>query len=183
MILYAYLSQVSLGALFTAGILPGFVIAAILAIYSVIYSIRNGLGRLEPATWSERWDATWRGGAILLLPFVIRWAIYSGTVTAVEVGALAVAYAVFLGLFVYRSLTLRGILAAAHKTARLCSMIFLILAAASVIGFYLGYERVPAQLTGWVVAQNLPQLALVCALALPALGAGVSSSKRHRSSS
>jgi tripartite ATP-independent transporter DctM subunit len=143
LIVYGVLSSTSIGALFLAGILPGLVMAALLMVMVAIVARRRGYG--PDATFSLR--ALFRTGAAaflaLLTPVIIVGGIMLGVFTATEASIVAVFYAGILGLFVYRTLDLRGLGRVLFDTVETTAVILLVVAAASAFAWVLTAERVP----------------------------------------
>ena len=143
LIVYGVLSSTSIGALFLAGILPGLVMAALLMVMVAIVARRRGYG--PDATFSVR--ALFRASAsaflALLTPVIIVGGIMLGVFTATEASIVAVFYAGILGLFVYRTLDLRGLGRVLFDTVETTAVILLVVAAASAFAWVLTAERVP----------------------------------------
>lgn len=161
MILYGFLADVSVGHLFLAGIIPGLILATMMAGYSAVIVSRNGWRSPHPASWSERREALKTGLPIAILPALILLAIYGGVATAVEVGALAVVYAVLVSTVVYRALTPAMFYRACVRTARVVSLLFLIVAAASVLSFFLTLGRTPLLLTSWIISNRISGIGFI----------------------
>ncbi|HLT59125.1 MAG: TRAP transporter large permease [Limnochordales bacterium] len=104
LIIYATLANQSVRTMFMAGVVPGLVVGAILAALTVFLSVQRGYGGEPRASQSEVLaalrDAVWA----LLAPVIILGGIYGGIFTPTESAAVAVFYALFVGLFVYRTL-------------------------------------------------------------------------------
>ncbi|SDG67451.1 C4-dicarboxylate transporter, DctM subunit [Planococcus glaciei] len=150
LILYGSVSEQSTGKLFSAGILPGLVLGFALIIYAVIVAHRKGYGGLPKVPIKDRIRPTIKSIWGLIMPVVILGGIYSGIVTPTEASFLAVLYALIISVFVYRELNLfqfRNILTESINTT---AMIFLIIAAALVLGTFLTTEQVPQDFAQWV---------------------------------
>ncbi|MDN7227639.1 TRAP transporter large permease [Planococcus sp. N064] len=150
LILYGSVSEQSTGKLFSAGILPGLVLGFALIIYAVIVAHRKGYGGLPKVPIKDRIRPTIKSIWGLIMPVVILGGIYSGIVTPTEASFLAVLYALIISVFVYRELNLfqfRNILTESINTT---AMIFLIIAAALVLGTFLTTEQVPQGFAQWV---------------------------------
>lgn len=150
LILYGSVSEQSTGKLFSAGILPGLVLGLALIIYAVIVAHRKGYGGLPKVPIKDRIRPTIKSIWGLIMPIVILGGIYSGIVTPTEASFLAVLYALIISVFVYRELNLfqfRNILTESINTT---AMIFLIIAAALVLGTFLTTEQVPQDFAQWV---------------------------------
>ena len=91
----------------------------------------------------------------LFAPSIIMCGVMTGLVTPTESGALASLYCIFVGVLITRQLTLRGFALAVADTVRISSSIFMILGAASVVGWYLKYERVTQSFSQLIVSAGL----------------------------
>ena len=110
-ILYGTVGQVSIGRLFAAGIIPGLMLWAALAIAISITARRRGYKpeRETRPTMKEIAVASWGGIWAILFPIILLLGLRYGVFTPSEIGAFAVIYAVAIGFFAYRMLTLAGI--------------------------------------------------------------------------
>lgn len=152
MILYGCIAQVSIGKLFVAGIGIGVLLCVALMILVRLMAKKRGYlpmrdGRL---TGREVWTVTRPALLPLCLPIIIIGGIRIGIFTASEAGAIACVYAVVLGL-VYRELDAKSFLTALKETALSTGSIMMIVSAASVYAWVLTKERIPQQLTSWIV--------------------------------
>lgn len=146
MILYGTMTGTSIGGLFVAGILPGLVLALAFMALNWGHARRSGhgAGSRRPSL-AGLLRAVAHSVPALLAPVIILGGIISGVVTPTESGALAVAYVVITGLVLTRQLNARNIGGALAETARLSSVIFVIIGAAAVIGWLLSRQQVPQQ--------------------------------------
>ncbi len=142
LIIYGALAQASVGALFVATIVPGLLAACALAL--VVYVVSGKRGRdLERADATVRRRAFLQAIPALLLPIVIVGGVRFGVFTATESGAIAAAYAVFCGFFLYRALTGTATLAALRDALRDTVAVAIIIAAAAPFAWTLTVEQVP----------------------------------------
>ncbi|WP_417616561.1 TRAP transporter large permease [Oceanisphaera sp.] len=143
MILYASLTNTSVGALFLAGIIPGLILGCGFMMMNWVYARRAGLAASgEKPTLARLWSASWGAFPALLAPVIIVGGIVLGVVTPTESGALTVLYVVIVGLMTGQ-LSLGRFWSALVETARLTSAIFLIMAASAAISWLLSYAQVP----------------------------------------
>ncbi|CAH2604828.1 TRAP transporter large permease subunit [Rhodovastum atsumiense] len=129
---------VSIAALFTGGLLPGLVLGLVLCLV-VRWRLR---GKVTPGTGLRAsWGTVGKCFVIALpglaLPFVIRWAVISGATTATEVSTIGIAYAVIVGVLVYRSFDLKRLMPMLVETASLSGAILLIIGAATAMSWAL----------------------------------------------
>jgi tripartite ATP-independent transporter DctM subunit len=136
MVIYAAITQVNIIDLFVAGIVPGLLIAAALAITIFIGGVRGALprpqNRIQPG---EMRRLIWEGLVVLSLPVVVIRGAVAGVFTATEAGGLAAVYAAFLGFVVFRSLTPRSLVDALVATAKISAALYLILGASEILSY------------------------------------------------
>lgn len=155
MVIYGSLMGVSIGGLFAAGLLPGLVICAICMAVIALGAQRNDLPKSERrAAWAELWRIFRQSFLALMMPVIILGGILGGIVTPTEAASIAVAYALFIGTFIYRKITLPDLLEMLIRTARITGVIFVIIAFASVLGWWLSFNRIPQE-----IAETILQLA------------------------
>jgi tripartite ATP-independent transporter DctM subunit len=145
MILYASLTNTSVGSLFLAGVVPGLLLGLAFMGMNVWYAWKNGLksrGRLP--TTAELFKTAMGALPALVAPFIIVAGIVLGFVTPTESGALTVLYVALCGL-VLGNLNLTIFWNAVVDTTRLTSAVFLIMAASATVSWLLAYGQVPSQ--------------------------------------
>jgi tripartite ATP-independent transporter DctM subunit len=144
MIIYGSLMGVSIAGLFAAGILPGLLIC--LVCMAVIRAMANRLG-LPKAEGRPSLLAIVRafkdGFAALLMPVMILGAILGGVTTPTEAAAIAVLYALVMGVFVYRKVSWNDLSEMLIRTARITGIVFLIIASASILGWWMTFNQLP----------------------------------------
>src|SRR5690606_17401470 len=144
LLLYGVLTDQSIGALFVAGVVPGIMLAFIMALYAVATNPRDP--EAEPASIAKIMRATREAGAVLLLPILIFAGIYTGVATATEVAALAVLYTVIVGLAT-RTLGLTQFIAAGRTALHASVMILMLVAFGALLTHFLTVTRVPQLFT------------------------------------
>ncbi|MDO4523282.1 MAG: TRAP transporter large permease [Eubacteriales bacterium] len=152
MILYGCIANVSIGKLFISGIGVGTILCASEMILASRISKRRGYVPLRTEKISGKEFVTAAKPAILplLLPIIIIGGIRLGIFTATEAGAVAIIYAALLGLG-YRELKLKDLATTFKETITTTASIMLIVAAAAVFSWILTKERIPQQLTEWMM--------------------------------
>ncbi|WP_102869095.1 TRAP transporter large permease [Pseudovibrio exalbescens] len=153
MVLYGSIMGVSIAGLFASGILPGVVITLLCMALIMLTGRAKNLPR-EDIVLSRKavWAAFKRAFLALLMPAIILGGILGGIVTPTEAAAIAVGYALFIGLFVYKNLKLSDLPGILARTARINGVVFLIVAMASALGWWLGFERIPQNLSATLLA-------------------------------
>lgn len=152
MILFAVSTDTSVGELFIAGIGPGVLIAGALMMYVWLYARRHGYGKLDGQDRMRLWPAFKRAWLALLMPGIILGGIYGGVFTPTEASAVAVVYALFVGIFIYRRLTLKTLSYTLHRSVISTAVIMFVIANAGVFGFLLNRAGIPAALGQWLGA-------------------------------
>lgn len=137
-IIYGVIAQVSIGALFVAGIMPGLLLGLCLMIYMVIVARRGGYPREPRASMRDVFTGTLRAVPSLVMPVIIVGGIWGGIFTPTEAAGIAVVYAFMVGFFIYRRL----------KVSRLYHLLLISGMEAAVVMLLLGLSEPFA----WVVA-------------------------------
>lgn len=151
MIVYAFIvGQVSVGGLFLAGVVPGFAMG--LGLMAVVYAIarRRGYEARPRASFKELASAFADAAWALVMPLIILGGILGGVFTATEAGAVAVAYAVFVGLAVTRELRWEHVLHALSRCVVVSAVVFLLVATSSIVSWLLTAALVPAGIARWM---------------------------------
>jgi C4-dicarboxylate transporter, DctM subunit len=162
MVLYGVVSDTSIGALFIAGVLPGLMLAAIFAVYSM--TAARGRPREPRASWSEIVAALRRSFWALLLPVLVLGGMYFGVFTATEAAGVGALGALLIAMLVYRNFSLRDVWLSAEDAARNTAMLFMILAAAAILGNVLTKLRIPNQMVDLVLTYGVSQIGFLCAV-------------------
>jgi tripartite ATP-independent transporter DctM subunit len=163
-IIYALLTDTSVGKLYAAGFVAGAVVAALFALYILLYSLAARWRLEEPATvWRERLAGLRDIIPIGILMFLVLGTIYVGIATPTEAAALGVVGALVLAA-ASRRLTVSMLLAALRATARTTSMIGFITVSAFVLNFALSSIRLPQTLASSIVGLQAPPAAIVAVI-------------------
>lgn len=153
MIIYGLVSETSIPRLFLAGVLPGIIITAFLMITTYIIARKRGYGGGgERFTWTPFLKAAWDGKWAIGAPVLILGGIYGGAFTPTEAASVAVFYALFVGLVVYRQLTLKKIIESLRFTALMAGLLILLtptLAFGQLSAFYDIPAAVEAAITAY----------------------------------
>lgn len=144
MVIYGSMMNVSIAGLFAAGIIPGILVGVALMLLVARISSKRGYPKGEQrATIREMGIAFRRAIIPLLTPIIILGGILTGIFTPTEAAAVAVLYAMLVGIFVYRNFRLRDLPSVLLEMVRNSGSVFIILSAASVLGWLLAIEQVP----------------------------------------
>lgn len=169
LILFGFINEVSIGRLFLAGVIPGVLLTLVLMITAWIVAKHNGYAPdlTAPPSFKELWasflDSVWA----LAFPVILIVGFRFGFFTATEAGAFLVFYALFIGFFVYRELTLAKLYEAIKSTISDLGMVMLLIMMAAVLGYAVTIEQGPQQIASLVTTLTQEPIAiLVLVLAL-----------------
>jgi len=143
MIIWGVMAEQSIARLFLAGIVPGLLLSIGLMVVCWWYARRTGVPREKPATRDERIRAFREGKWAILAPLIILGGIYGGIVTPTEAAVVGVVYALAVGFFGYRELTVRGLPEIFAGSLRTTAIVMFILVAANGFGWLIALERMP----------------------------------------
>ena len=166
MIVYGVMTNESIAAINIAGILPGFVLAALFTVYVMVVSKTDASYRplQEPQTsWREKFAAAWLLVPVHILLFIVLGSMFAGIATATESAAMGVAGA--LGLAWWQgTLTWHNFVESLMGATRTSAMIALILAGSAALTLAMGYTGLPNDLAQWVASLKLSAYGLLMAL-------------------
>lgn len=179
MVVFAVALGCSVGKLFTAGFIPGIMLAALWAIYSVIECRRTGCGKPVKYEFGYSVRVIVRAIPAIMFPVIVLGSIYAGWATPTESAAISVLYVLLIELFVYRSLKIRDIPARIFKGLVLASSATFMMAASGVLTWFITYVNLPAALSAWLVAhissKELFLLAIIIFLLIAGMFVGLQS--------
>ncbi|HLR12858.1 MAG TPA: TRAP transporter large permease, partial [Burkholderiaceae bacterium] len=165
MIIYAsILPNASVLQLFAAGLLPGLLMTAALLVTSGILAWYYKFPRHEDTNLRAAMRAVLPTIPALLVPIIILGGILGGLTTVTEASAFAAGYTILLGVFAYRTLTLRGLWESLVATVQFSGMVFFLLAASTVLGWFVtrsGIAREGASIIATVSTDPIVQIMLV----------------------
>lgn len=150
MILYGVSAEVSIGELFIAGFGPGLFISAALMLFVWIYCKIKGWGKNDGDSRLSVGKATWKAGWALLMPVIILGGIYGGVFTPTEASAVAVFYALIVGLVIYREIKLPDLYIILRKSVLSSAVIMFIIANAGLFAFLITRAGVPEAIGLWL---------------------------------
>jgi C4-dicarboxylate transporter, DctM subunit len=172
MIVYGAAAEESVARLYAAGILPGLMIAVMIAAYVMWRAKRENFGAGEPFDLSRFFHATVRSVWALGAPVIILGGIYGGVFSPTEAAAVACVYAALVTAFVFRELGWRDIVEAAAATVMFTGQILIIVSCAGVFAWLLTVNQVPAVVTAWLQSLNVSTWMLMLAINLLLLAVG-----------
>ena len=171
MVVYAAITEVSVGRLFVAGIMPG-ILAGLMLMAGIYFLARKrNLPKMQPASWREVFesgvDAIWG----LLLIVIVMGGIYSGIFTATEAAAVAAVYAFIIAVFFYRDLKFRDVPKVLTDSGKVTIMLMFIITNAMLFGHVLTTEQIPQQIAEVIMSAGMaPWLFLVVVNVLLLIG-------------
>jgi tripartite ATP-independent transporter DctM subunit len=154
LVIYGVVASASIGQLFAAGLIPGFLMAGALMIMVAFYARRRNYPRDERLMLSVIWFTFRRAFLSLMTPVLIIGGILFGVFTPTEAAVIAAAYALFLGTVVYRTLTPRRLLHVSMETIETTAIVLMIVAAASIFAWILNSLRIPQQFAGLILSMT-----------------------------
>lgn len=148
LIVYGYVNNVSIGRLFLAGVVPGVLMAISLMVLVSYLCRRNNYQPPERKKVSRKeWISVTRAGIIaLMLPLVVIGGIRIGVFTPTEAGAIAVLYALIVGVFVYKQMNAKSIALATNESLLASVNVLFIIAVASGFARFLTWEQIPQEI-------------------------------------
>ena len=152
MVLYGIAANVSIGYLFAAGFIPGFISGLALMVMVYFIAKRDGLPKETKASLREMLIAGRDAVPPLLMPVIILGGILSGVFTATESAVIAVVYGVVLSMFVYQELHVRDVPRILVTSAKLTGMVMLVVGMSTTFAWIVTVERVPQMITEWILA-------------------------------
>lgn len=174
LILYGFMGDVSIGRLFLAGIVPGVLICAVMMGAVALRARQLNLAPAydRPMPWGARAAAFRSAFLALLVPVGIVLGIRLGYFTPTEAGAMAVLFAVIVGV-IHGDLRLAHIRPILEQTMQATAIILLVICAANAFGFYMTWERIPAQVADAMLSLTANPLALLLVINLLLILAGM----------
>jgi C4-dicarboxylate transporter DctM subunit len=154
MVMYSVSTNVSVGAMFIAGIVPGLVLATLLGFTTWNIARKNNYPRLPKASARERFVAFKESAWGLLLIVVVMGGIYSGLFTPTEAAAMAAVYAFIISVFVYKDLPLKRLPKVLLDSASMSAMLLYIITNAVLFSFLMTSENIPQVMADWMIGQG-----------------------------
>lgn len=172
MVLYALISNASIGALFLGGILPGLLMGAVLMAMNWWISHRRGFATEEPVAIRDLPRVTGRAFPALLMPAILLYGIYGGVTTPTEAAAVAAAYALLLSVFFYRTLKVKTLYSILVDSARSSAAVGIVIGGALILNYIVASENIPAALASYLDDVDVSPIVFLLAVNLLLLGLG-----------
>ncbi len=155
MVLYALVSDASIGYLFLAGVVPGLLMGLSQAAIIAVTARRRNFPVEKATPLRDLPRITWDSLPALLMPAVLMVGIYGGVTTPTEAAAVAAAYALVISIVLYRSISLRSFYGSMLASARTTASIGMLIAGALVFNYVVTVENIPAGLRDILTAWDL----------------------------
>lgn len=153
LILYSLVSNVSIADLFTAGILPGLLMAGgFIVLCSYIARRRGYVSAETPVSKVELMRLAWRSMPALLMPVLILLGLRFGIATPTEIAVLAVLYSLILSLVLYRDMTWARFRVSMIEAGLATGVVMLVIMGSAIVGWILTFDQVPQRFAEWVSA-------------------------------
>jgi C4-dicarboxylate transporter DctM subunit len=172
MVMYSVTTNTSVGKLFTAGVVPGLLLATLLGLTTWFLARKHNYPRLPRATWGERFAAFRKSAWGLLLIVIVMGGIYSGKFTPTEAAAVAAVYAFFIAVFVYKDLKLVQVGKVLLDSASMSAMLLYIITNAVLFSFLMTSENIPQAMAAWITDQGLGMVSFLLVVNVLLLLAG-----------
>lgn len=160
-VLYALVSDASIGYLFLGGMVPGLLMGGTLMLLVVLTARRRAFPVETPVPLREIPGITVKALPALMMPVVLLGGIYSGMTTPTEAAAIAAAYAFLISALVYRTVTPASAYRSVLSSARTTASIGMLIAGALVFNYVVTVENIPRTLTVFIQALDLSPLAFL----------------------
>lgn len=177
LVIYGVVSNTSIGALFLAGAIPGLLCCVALMVMSYFICKKRGYMTLPKATRREQLKSFKEAFLSLLTPVIIIGGIFSGKFTPTEAAVVSSLYALFLGLVVYKQLTLSSLVDILKETVNTTAVVALMVMGVTVFGWIVAREQLPQMLADYflTISDNPLVLLLLINLLLLFLGTFIES--------
>jgi C4-dicarboxylate transporter DctM subunit len=172
MVMFSVSTNVSVGAMFIAGIVPGIALAMALGFTTWFIARKNDYPRMPKASALERWTAFRESVWGLLLIVVVMGGIYSGIFTPTEAAAIAAVYAFVIAVFVYKDMPLKRIPKVLLDSASMSAMLLYIITNAVLFSFLMTSENIPQAMADWMINQGFGPIAFLFVVNILLLLAG-----------
>ena len=167
MIMFSMITGASVGALFMAGLIPGVMVGAFQLVVCYVISKKNGYHpKLEKLDVKKMVSTMVYSIPAVIMPIIMVCSISFGICTASEAGAVAVAYSMILGFFVYKKLTIKGMIKALYKTFLSTASILIIIGFSTIFTWLMTMQQVPQTVAAMFMSLELPRWVMLLILDL-----------------
>ena len=158
LVLYALVSDTSVGYLFLGGVIPGLLLGAVQSGLIAYTAKRRNFPIEEPVPMREIPRITWEAFPALMMPVILLGCLYTGVTTPTEAAALAALYALLVSAFLYRSVRMKDVYQSLTTSARITVSLGMLIAGAMVFNFVITSENIPRTVSAMLKAYDLSPL-------------------------
>lgn len=173
MVLYAMMAEESVGTLFIAGVLPGIIMATAMCLIVYITAKRRNYPISPRVTWKERGRAFWRAVPALLSPIILLSGILLGIFSATEASVVCCLYSLFLGIFIYKELSPKGLYNVFLDTLKSSGMVMALVTFSMLLATILNYNQIPQAVAAWAVTHITSKVGIILACMVLIIIAGM----------
>ena len=173
MVLYAMMAEEYVGTLFIAGVLPGIIMAAAMCLIVYITAKRRNYPISPRVTWKERGRAFWRAVPALLSPIILLSGILLGIFSATEASVVCCLYSLFLGIFIYKELSPKGLYNVFLDTLKSSGMVMALVTFSMLLATILNYNQIPQAVAAWAVTHITSKVGIILACMVLIIIAGM----------
>ena len=155
MLLYALISDSSVGYLFLGGIIPGLMMGIALMAMNAYLSHKRGFALEEPIALRDMPRITFNAFPALLMPVILLYGIYGGATTPTEAAAIAALYALILATMLYRTLSLKSLYEVLVESARSSASVALVIGGVFILNYIVITEKIPQGILIWFEASDI----------------------------
>lgn len=164
MVMYALVSDASIGYLFLGGFIPGVMMGVALMILNARMARTYNVPLEDPVPRRELPRLTIRAFPALMLPVILLFGIYGGAVTPTEAAAVAALYALLIATFLYRAITLPVMYGVLSESAKATASVGLVIGASLIFNYIVAAENIPNQVSGLMQGLSISPLAFLIAV-------------------
>ncbi|MEC3884113.1 TRAP transporter large permease subunit [Halobacillus litoralis] len=167
MVIYGVVGGASIGDMFIAGIIPGFIVGGALLAWAYIYSRQQGYkGLAEKTSLANIGKTLWEAKWALVIPVIILGGIYGGIFTPTEAAVIAVVYGMIAGLFLYGELSIKDMPKIFADSALTTATVLIIVGSATAFGRLLTIEQIPTQVANFMLSISENEIILILLITL-----------------
>jgi TRAP-type transport system large permease protein len=167
-VVYGAVTGVSVGTLFAACMIPGVIVGLSMSAYVAVIARKRNFPRIEEPFELKGFVLCLKDSILaLIMPLIIIGGIFSGAFTPTEAAAVAVFYALFVGVVVYRTVTISKVVKSAYNAMRTSAMLFFIIGFANILGWIIARVQLPETIAKFMLTlSGDPKILLLLVLAL-----------------
>ena len=155
MVLYALVSDTSIGYLFLGGVVPGLMMTAMLMLMTTVIAHRRNIPAEVSVPLRKIPGVTLRALPALMMPVILLGGIYGGATTPTEAAAIAALYALLVSVFLYRSLSLKTLYNVFVESSRSSASVGLVIGSALIFNYIIATEQIPQSLSAFMTGLEL----------------------------